>query len=284
VLYPALTIAGVDGELVLAVADAHSPTAAESSGDSLTIFFRDRRARDEAQRAVASAFPDAIITARDIDDEDWAKRSQESLPPVLVGALTVYPAPGLQPPGARSIAIVIQPSMGFGTGHHATTRLCLLALQREELAGRMVLDIGTGSGVLAIAAARLGAARATGIDNDPDAIQAARENLSLNPEAIGVTFVLGDVAEVRLKPDPMPDAAATPDAAADLATANLTGALLAREAVRILGTVRPGGRLIVSGLLADEREDVVTAFRPAEILWESREDEWVAVTFGLPTF
>jgi ribosomal protein L11 methylase PrmA len=106
----------------------------------------------------------------------------------------------------------------------------------------------------------------------------------LNPEAIGVTFVLGDVAEVRLKPDPMPDAAATPDAAADLATANLTGALLAREAVRILGTVRPGGRLIVSGLLADEREDVVTAFRPAEILWESREDEWVAVTFGLPTF
>jgi ribosomal protein L11 methyltransferase len=192
------------------------------------------------------------------------------------------------------VEIFIQPSMGFGTGHHATTRLCLLALQHENLAGKTVLDVGTGSGILAIAAARLGAARSVGIDNDPDAVQAARENLALNPEATGVTFEVADLNGVRLtasakatavrrsagrarrrKPDPT-------GVGTDIVVANLTGALLAHEAHRILGAVRPGGRIIVSGLLAGERDQVVAAFKPAALLAEAREDEWVAATFQAP--
>jgi ribosomal protein L11 methyltransferase len=277
VLYPALSITGADGELVLAAAVDHFPTAAEDSGDSLTIFFRDSSARDAARQALAAAFPGAVVSAHEVDDEDWARRSQENLQPITVGRLTIYPSlrllpPSPEPPARSPVAIVIQPSMGFGTGHHATTRLCLLALQREELAGRAVLDIGTGSGILAIAAARLGAARAVGIDHDPDAIQAARENLALNPGVGGVTFALAEFGGTTT----------TGIMTADIVLANLTGALLAREARRILAAVRPGGRLIVSGLLDAEREDVAAAFKTATVLAKSREDEWVAMVFGPP--
>ena len=282
-LYPALTVTGPDDDFVLAVVDDYFPAAADQNGDSLTIYFRDAGERDAAQRAVAAAFPDAVIAVREVDDEDWARRSQEGLQPVTVGRVTVYPhplshrssdpqppAPDPQTPAASPLAIVIQPSTGFGTGHHATTRLCLLALQREDLAGRTVLDVGTGSGILAIAAARLSAARAVGIDNDPDAVHAARENLALNPEATGVTFELADVTGVWLKPDTRHD----------IAVANLTGALLAREAHRIIDAVRPGGRIIVSGLLAEERDEVVAAFAPAALVAEAHADEWVALTFA----
>jgi ribosomal protein L11 methyltransferase len=304
VLYPALSVTGADGELVLAVADDHSPSAAEQSGDSITIFFRDARARDAAHQAIAAAFPRAAIAAREVDDEDWARRSQENLQPITIGLLTVYPSlrdlgPLRPSPESRAwspVSIIIQPSMGFGTGHHATTRLCLLALQREALAGRSVLDIGTGSGILAIAAACLGAARAVGIDHDPDAIHAARGNVALNPDAAGVAFEVAELADltagtttatVRLKADPtgttdVVSGFSRTRATADIVVANLTGALLAREAWRLLAAVSPGGRLIVSGLLAAERDHVMAAFHPAEILWESRENEWVVLTFGAP--
>jgi ribosomal protein L11 methyltransferase len=148
--------------------------------------------------------------------------------------------------------------------------LCLLALQREALAGRSVLDIGTGSGILAIASVLLGASRAVGIDHDPDAIHAARENLSLNPQVTGVAFQVAELGRFRLNPS------------TDIAIANLTGALLAREGRRILAAVRPGGRLIVSGLMAAERGDVLAAFQPAVLAWEQQEDEWVALAFTAP--
>jgi ribosomal protein L11 methyltransferase len=154
--------------------------------------------------------------------------------------------------------------MGFGTGHHATTRLCLAALQTMDLDGRDVLDVGTGSGVLAIAAVRLGAARALGIDYDADAIQSARENLAANPAARNVSFETIDLA-----------AAALP--ASDVVTANLTGAMLVRASPVLLAAVRTGGVLILSGILADERDEVAAAYPRAPIVWERDEDGWVGL-------
>lgn len=279
--HPALSVSSLDEGLVLAIVDDYSPTAAEQSGDSFTILFRERIHRDAAGSALARAFPSAIVTSREVDDEDWARRSQQNLRPVTVGQLTIFPtpqspAPSLRPASqsagygeAGPLSIVIQPSMGFGTGHHATTRLCLAALQAVNLNGAFVLDVGTGSGVLAIAAAKLGAARAVGIDNDPDAIQAARENLSLNPDVTGVSFELADFVVSGFS--------RTGDDAADVVTANLTGALLTREAPRLLEVVRPGGRLIVSGVLDSERDDVLGAFSDVPLAWEASEDEWVAL-------
>jgi ribosomal protein L11 methyltransferase len=164
-----IAVAG-DPDLILAAADDYSPTAVEERDGALRIFFSTTDARDRAAKALGGV-------SVDVDDEDWARRAQP-LAPVTVGRITVVSS--RQSPVGSPESIVIPPSMGFGTGHHSTTRLCLAELQKLDLAGKFVLDVGTGSGLLAIAAAKLGAARAVGTDDDPDAIQAARENLDLN--------------------------------------------------------------------------------------------------------
>jgi len=156
--------------------------------------------------------------------------------------------------------------MGFGTGHHATTRLCLAALQVNDLSNQSVLDVGTGSGVLAIASARLGASSALGVDIDADAIQSAAENLALNPEAMGVNFVTTDFRTAPL-------------AAADLVVANLTGALLVRSADRLRALTRAGGTLVVSGVMSTERDEVVGALSALPLVWEREEDGWVGLAF-----
>ncbi len=246
-----------DPDLTLAIVDDFAPTAVEPRDNTFRIFFPSPAARDAGCAALTAARYRAEPV--DVDDDDWARRSQENLKPVTVGAYhcraavgrTRHQAPGPgTAPGPRTrhpITIVILPSMGFGTGHHATTRLCLRALQAVDVMNRCVLDVGTGSGVLAIAAVRLGAARALGIDNDSDAIQAANENLGLNQGVENVEFRVAD-----LLADDLP--------AADIVTANLTGAFLVRSAALLLDLLRPAGTLIVSGLLEHERDDVVRAF------------------------
>lgn len=275
-LYPALDIRNADPDLALAAVSDAAPLAAESAGDAFIIYFATAQLRDEAEAAVHAMLPDARTVPCDIDDGDWARRSQESLGPIVVGRIVVKPVvTGPAPPSsdmgdaAPAHEIVIQPSMGFGTGHHATTRLCLAALQTIELGGTDVLDVGTGSGILALAARALGARRALGVDYDPDAIQSARENLPLNPHLDGVTFELRD-----LDRDPLPATA--------VVTANLTGALLCRAAGTLNNTLAAGGHLIVSGLLGAERDEVRGSFDTLELVWEAREDEWVGMCFRRP--
>jgi ribosomal protein L11 methyltransferase len=138
-----------------------------------------------------------------------------------------------------------------------------------DLSGAEVVDVGTGSGVLALAACRLGARRSIGIDNDADAIQSARDNLALNDGLSNVSFERADLSEwLRGRPE-----------AADVVTANLTGAMLTREARGLLSALRPTGFLIASGLEAHERETVIEAFG-LEPVWNHEEDGWVGLLFN----
>jgi ribosomal protein L11 methylase PrmA len=294
-LWPALDIPAAD-DLVLAALDDFAPTAIEEREFVMRVFFATRENRDEARAQLAVRQVSSV--AVDVPDDDWAARSQENLTPITVGRITVLPTPHpLLPvhdspvprprshaphasvgearqsgeaataadPCSGSIAIVIEPSMGFGTGHHATTRLCLVALQTLDVGGSVVVDVGTGSGILALAAARLGAARVHAIDVDRDSVQCANDNLALNPDARNVTFAVADMVSI-----PMPTA--------DVVVANLTGASLVRAAGLLLAAVRSGGTLIVSGILATEEDEVRPAFGEAECLERTQEDEWVCLT------
>jgi ribosomal protein L11 methyltransferase len=154
--------------------------------------------------------------------------------------------------------------MGFGTGHHQTTRLCAAILQRIDLTGRAVLDVGTGSGVLALVSRALGARSVRAVDDDPDAIESARENLALNGGGSGIELRVGDFREL-------------PAGLFDVVVANLTGGLLAGSAEVLAGAVAPGGTLVISGVTLDEEADVLAAFASWMTVAERlAEDEWMA--------
>jgi ribosomal protein L11 methyltransferase len=264
--------------------DDHAPTAVtelDAGGDdslAWRVFFATDEARTIAAQALANApeWEGATSVAVDVDDEAWAERSQASLTAVRVGRIVVTPPWDMD--GAAMLArgtlgspdshvVVIEPSMGFGTGHHESTRLCLAALQRTPLAGRSVLDVGTGSGVLAIAAAQLGAARAVGVDEDRDALASAASNVALNGFPAGRV----EMRHGNLLAQALP--------VADVVLGNLTGALLRRAAATLIAAIAPGGCLIVSGFTEDERLAVEHAFAPLAVASAEAEHGWLALTF-----
>ena len=271
-------------ELVSASLDDFHPTAIQELADHWLAVFPTPRERDDAAVRLPAVLASRVLVQRvDVPDEDWARRSQEDLRPVRVGRVIVAPpwAAGTAvgttdgaPPASRRevlhdareqlLEVLIRPSMGFGTGHHASTRLCLSLLQQIGVAGRTVLDAGTGSGVLALAARALGARSVIAVDDDPDAIESARENLGLNGAA-GIDLEVADLRTLACPP-------------ADIVTANLTGGLLVRCAVRLTGALVPGGSLILGGVTAEEERDVLSAFvPPLEPVSRAAEDGWVGL-------
>ena len=273
-----------------ALLDDHEPFAVCDGGDGeptpdggarrppvleRRVYFFSAEARDAARRAADRVLgPHGARTAAvDVPDDGWAARAHAGLRAVRVGDLTVAPPWDVPASAAGGAVVIVEPSMGFGTGHHASTRLCLRALQRVRgrlRTSRRVLDLGAGSGVLAIAAARLGARSVVAVERDPDALGNARDNVRRNRVAGRVTLLAGDLADVA-------------PAAGDVVTANLTGAFFARRAAAVLRCVRPGGLLLASGVTAGEEPAARAALEPPLVLRErAAEDEWLGFVFERP--
>ena len=288
--WPALEVgrlkpAAKDGPDLLqaALVDYRIAAIDETSADRWRVFFSNNAERDRAAANLTRQFPDLSLRPLDVPDEDWVAKSQADLRAVRVGNIIVAPPWDTPHTGKlkldlssdlgtaglrRPVVITIKPSMGFGTGHHATTRLCLAALQRLDLHGKSAVDVGTGSAVLAMAASRLGAAPVVGIDDDANALQAAEENLTLNRGA-EVTLTNADLRS------------AIPGTF-DLVTANLTGALLIEAAGRLRGLAKPGGQLILSGFLRYEEPRVMDAYSGCTVTNRAEEEDWVCVSVQRP--
>ncbi len=240
-------------------------------GPTWRVFLTDPKLTGKAAARLSAEFAEQGLDVKlvSIEEVDWAARSQAHLKRINIGRVTVAPPWDAALPGG-GVLVVIQPSTGFGTGHHQTTRLCLELLQRAGVAGRRMLDLGTGSGVLALAAWRLGAASVEAIDYDEDALVNARENLQLNGADSQIAVRQADLRTAAIDQ-------------AEVVTANLTGTLLIAEADRIRGLVKPGGQLILAGFVAAESDDVLAAYAPPfEIVQSAAEDEWRAARIKPP--
>lgn len=233
------------------------------------------RAVGEASEALGhlQAFglrPIGELTTRLVHEADWAEAWKAHFPVLRVGRrIVIRPTWRRHRREPGDVVVALDPGMAFGTGLHPTTRLCLAALEslsdRGGLSGGRVLDVGCGSGILAIAAVRLGAVAALGVDTDPIAIEATVANARRNRVA----------RRVRARGGTLPSGAGP----FDVVLANLIAGVLVPLAPLLAAELRPGGTLLASGIFADREPEVQGAFEAAglTIAGRSAEGEWVAI-------
>jgi ribosomal protein L11 methyltransferase len=196
-----------------------------------------------------------------LEDRDWVRAWMDHYHPMRFGPrLWVCPS-HLTPPDTDATTIMMDPGLAFGTGTHATTALCLEWLSGHDVTGWSVIDYGCGSGILAIGALLLGAKQALAVDIDPQALSATRDNAGRN--------AVGDRVETAL-----PDRARSPPA--DLVMANILAGPLAALRDRLTPLVRPGGRLIMSGLLSRHADEIEHAYAGAfEFRARRAREDWM---------
>ncbi len=249
---------------VLAAMFACGVSGVQEDGDVLVTHVDAGFDLETLRAAVERASPGSRVETAPLSPVDWSEAWKQGVTAQQVGGLTVAPpwlAPGLDP--ARTI--VIEPEMAFGTGQHATTRGMLALLQQVLVPGDRVADLGAGSAVLAIAAAKLGAARAVGIELDPDAIGNAERNIAANGTGDRVAIVPGEAGLLLPLVAPV-----------DLVLANILSGVVRELLPVVARTLSRAGRLIVGGILVSESDDMRRAVVDAgfAITAEREEDEW----------
>jgi ribosomal protein L11 methyltransferase len=225
-------------------------------------------ARFDAVRAIGAAFaecgmePASGVEIRRIEDADWVALTQKQFAPLHVGERLWIVPTWYEVPDPTAINLILDPGAAFGTGSHPTTRLCLAWLEKNVRAGDTLLDYGCGSGILAIAALKLGAGSAMAVDIDPLALEAARYNARQNGVPLEVL-----------------DAQQAPPGTARITVANILANPLRMLAPVIATHTEPGGKIALSGILEHQAAEVIAAYRPWADLEVTVEDSgWVLVT------
>lgn len=206
------------------------------------------------------------VEVSSVSDDNWAETWKRYYKPFRVGnRLVVKPSWESYKPDGQDLVIEIDPGMAFGTGTHETTNMCLLLLEQYLDAGMRVMDIGTGSGILAIAAAKLGAAEVLAVDIDADAVKVARENILRN----------GVEQTVRVEKSDMVRAAAIES---DLVVANIVAGAIGMLAEPVKRYLQTGGHMLCSGILREREQDAVESLTKAgySIISRLEQGEWVA--------
>jgi len=204
--------------------------------------------------------PIGELAVRTVDDEDWLEAWKATVTPIHIGRFLVRPT-WSHATEEGAITIALDPGMAFGTGLHPTTQQCLEAVSYLDLEGVRVLDVGTGSGILAIAAAKRGAREIVAVDTDALAVDAARENAAQNRVVLDVRR--GSAADVA--------------GTFDVVLANLVGPILERIAPDLRARVSAGGSLVAAGITAEAEPAVLAAFAAQDLRVRERSEraDWV---------
>ena len=228
---------------------------------------------DTNMDAVLAQFPRELLAACNqrveiLEDKDWEREWISHYRPMRFGKrLWVCPS-WLEPPEPEAVNLLLDPGLAFGTGTHPTTALCLAELDGMTLAGCKVVDYGCGSGILAVAALKLGAAKALGVDNDPQALSASRDNCARNqlPET---------ALDVAL---PGAETIAPWQQQADLVVANILAGPLMALSETLLGLLQPGGTLMLSGLLNTQAAELCAHYSDRlELTVVGEREDWVCL-------
>lgn len=213
-----------------------------------------------------------------VDEEDWANSWKKFFTPKKLGRKIVV-TPSLEGfrPKRGELPILIEPGMAFGTGHHETTHLCVKVIEETVRKGDIVFDVGTGTGILAIAASLLGASLVVGTDNDRYAVKIARENIRVNGREKNVFAFYGNLLSFR---DPLRDEIALKKC--DVVICNILKDAVLKLPAKLDTIVRPGGIVIVSGILDTQYDEVAAAFVKNGFKKRryAHENEWVACSFA----
>ena len=245
-------------------------------GPTLRAYIPAGRWSDSLQTAVAAAvqrsallrsLPPPSISAHPVESRNWNEAWEATIRPVHVTERIVI-APTWNPhvAGPGELVLTIDPKMSFGTGYHESTRLMLRLIERHVQKGDRVLDVGTGTGVLAIAALKLGADHATGVDVDEWAYENARENAVLNGLAERFMVLKGDLQSVG-------------EGLFDLIVANIQRNVIEGMIDGFLTRLQPEGALLLSGLLESDRGAIFARLSSARfsLIDEEKENEWIAL-------